>query len=270
MADQDPPVGPLHRLDPSEPDEILDLGRLEQLDPEAVSADPPAVGPSAPRPRDGLALAIALAVLLSLSSIAAIGGLVAISVRTLDPAPDQVVTLPIESAAPGPTIRVIEAAGAADPREGSASREKEEAAPAEQPSEEAVAPPPAPAAPPPAPSGGGEAADERDGRGDKGGSRRGPWGIGGAWCDATPGGTCDVAIGGSVVQPTDGGKHHKGRGSGFDVSGFLPTDAEDGSVEDLDDDPKGKHWRHGTHGKHGMNAKHVLAGVLPVEALGLD
>jgi hypothetical protein len=202
LADQDPPGGPLHRLDPSEPDEILDLGRLEQLHPEAAPREQPAIAAPAPRPGDGLALAVALAVLLSLSSIAAIGGLVAISARTLDPAADQVVTSPIETAAPGPTIRVVEAASGPSSGEGSAS--EEEAAPEEEPPQEAVAPPPAPAPAPPAPSGGSEAAHERaGGHGGKRGSPRSPVRIGGAWCDAAVGGTCDVVVGGPVAQPTD-------------------------------------------------------------------
>jgi hypothetical protein len=187
---------------------------------------------------------VALAVLLSLSSIAAIGGLVAISVGRLDPAPDGVVTTPIETAAAAPPIRVV--APGPDSREDSAPRE-EAASADEPPPPEPVAPPPAPAAPPTAPSGGEEAADERNGGGGgKGGGRR-PWGLGGAWCDAEAGGSCDVAVGGSVLQPTGGEGGKRGRGSAFDSSAFLRVDGEDldGSEEDSDDDhPKGKHGKH--------------------------
>lgn len=197
MADQDPPVGPLHRLDPTEPDEAQDLGQLEPLDPGAVEAPratPPAA-PPAPRARDGLGLAVALALLLSLSSIAAIGGLVAISVRSLAPAPQSAIISPIDSAIGGPTIRVIESASGPDearqdPRE---SRRGGGA-----PLQGVAAPAPAPAvAPPPAPGGGGNPTDDEPTAG-KGGGRR-SFGIGGAWCDAAPGTACDVVVGGPIV-----------------------------------------------------------------------
>ncbi|MGH2691473.1 MAG: hypothetical protein ACRDHM_03120 [Actinomycetota bacterium] len=237
MADQDPPVGPLHRLDPSEPDEAQELGRLEPLDPEMVETTAEAPGHArlagSPRPRDGLALAVALAVLLSLSSIAAIGGLVAISVRSLEPAPEAAITAPIESAASGRTIRVIESAAGPESSRGAGSQRDTRPA-GEQSTEEAVAPPPAPAvAPPPAPSGGGKSDEEPEGG--RGGGRR--WGVGGAWCDAAPGAACDVIVGGPLAQPVDGDADQASRESDVEGSGFLPTEEEGDFLDD------GKHGK---------------------------
>ena len=239
MADQDPPVGPLRRLDPSEPDETQDLGRLEPLDPQAdeLGAEPTeAVAPVAPvtteaapqgpRLRDGLAPAIALAILLSLSSMAAIGGLVAISVSGLDQSSEVPVTAPIESAAPGPTIRVVQPADEETPRGREAPRRSvgESASPADQPSS-----PPAPA-PAPAPAPGGS---QDDGKGDKAGDKDGDAGRIRApkrlpgWCDASPGTSCDIAP----------------RTGSVDLTGFVRTEDDVVVGEELDDEADGSPGR---------------------------
>lgn len=259
MADQDPPVGPLRRLDPAQPDEILDLGRLERLEPEAEEAAPataPAQQSTGPergtRPRNGLALAIAIAVLLSLSSIAAIGGLVAISVQGLDPAPAPVISAPIDAAASGPTIRVIDsAAGPESPEGSSPAGSADEEAP-----EEAVAPPaPAPAsAPLPPPS---TEREKKDGKADGKKARRPYRGSDGAWCDASAGTTCDVVVGGPAPRSSTDGSDGQAT---VDGTGFLRTD-EEGEVldDDLDDDmDDGSHGSssHGSSSHPGKSWKH--------------
>ena len=238
MADQDPPLEPLRRIDPAEPDEIVELGRLEPLDPEAEeqpSAEKPTRSPGSQRPRDGVAVAVALALLLSLSSIAAIGGLVAISVGGMDEAPAVNVAVPIDSEVAGPPITVIEEAqgpteGAGSGTSDGRSRPGSDAAPAPAaPPQPVVAPPPTA---PPAPEGEGEGgADERaDLDKDKGtGKIRGPSRIPG-WCDAAPGTYCDITPRSSA-----------------ELVGFLPD--EELSLEDADSDEDdsdsrgGRHWR---------------------------
>jgi len=108
VADQDPPGGLLRRLDPSEPDETQELGRLEPLDPEAARAPGDERGAPGVAPRSGrdLAPAVALAVLLALSSIAAIGGLVAVSVHTLPEGSTEPPAAPMETSSSGAVVRV--------------------------------------------------------------------------------------------------------------------------------------------------------------------
>ena len=221
MTDQDPPIERLHRLDPAEPDE-QDLGRLKRIDPEAddapvgtASADAPSRAPSRTgrRVREGVTTAIALAALLSLSSIAAIGGLVAVSMRTIVPAGPRAVAA-IEAGVPVTTIRVGETAEG--PQKEERERPERQAEPQAPSDDFVVAPAPAPA---PAPSQGG---GDGGGKTDNDGQLAGPTGVGGAWCDAREGGSCDAVVGGGVLQPATEGEGYVG--------------SEDDDVEEDDDE----------------------------------
>ena len=224
MADQDPPIGPLQRLDPSEPDQAQEMGRLEPVDPEAEEgaaseAEAPAPTGTSSRAGDSLGLAIALAVLLSLSSIAAIGGLVAISSQTVASSPDSAITEPIATAAAGPTIRVV-------PPPEEEPEQTDPVAAGESAAAAAAAPPPPPpvVAPPPSPSEeSGSAGGDGNGKGGGRGGIRRP-GIEGAWCDATAGTACDVVKGGPKPAKSS---------AQVDATGYIHDD-EDG-LDDLDD-----------------------------------
>ena len=223
MTDQDPPIEPLKRLDPTEPDE-QGLGRLERLDPEAEEAGEVASASGAiegapkngSRLRNGLTAAVTLATLLSLSSIAAIGGLVAISMRSVDPDGIGAVA-PVEAGAPLATIRVGESAqGAAEP-------ERDPSPPPGDADDSVVEF--TPVDPPPAVGDGtlgGNGGDEGQG-GQGSGSGGGSKGAGGAWCDARAGSACDATAGGSVLVPGT----PEGEGYVGDEDDELPEEDED-------------------------------------------
>lgn len=240
-----PDFEPLRRVDPSEPDEPEEIGRLEPLDPDADEAPAgsaaalalPETSAATTRPRDGLALAVGLAVLLSLSSIAGIAGLVAISSRSLEPALGLAVP-PIEAGVPGPTIRVTEAAQGPEAPGETAS---EAAGPLGASSGQAVAP----ATVPSQSGGGGAGAGDGDGQGGggqggggQGGGQGGGGGsvvgtgAGGGSCDAGSGGACDATGGGGVALPTP--EDTGGGDSGFDDGAFVRD--EDDCWDDLDGD----------------------------------
>ena len=202
MTDQDPPIEPLRRLDPAEPDE-QGLGRLERLDPEAedgpkaaaataTGAVPPKAGS---RLRDGLTAAVTLAALLSLSSIAAIGGLVAVSMRSA-PRGEIGAVAPMEAGVPLPTIRVGESAQGAPEK---SDRDRPDPVPQDDDSAEEFTP----VAPSPVDEGGDSGGGNGGGGGDQegAGSGGGEQGAGGAWCDARAGGACDATTPGSVLGP---------------------------------------------------------------------
>lgn len=227
MADQDPPIEPLRRLDPAEPDE-QGLGRLERLDPEEEETAKSSVVTAAPPPttgsriRDGLSAAITLAVLMSLSSIAAIGGLVAISMQSAAPAGPGALGS-VETGMPVTTIRVGESAQGLEeePADDRGNRRPGSNGEAVVP---APAPAPVPAPAPPAP-GNGEGKTDGGGKGKGGGSK----GDGAAWCDARVGSACDAVAGGSVLQPSEP-----------EGEGFVPSDDDeyvgDDDADDDDDD----------------------------------
>ena len=201
MTDQDPPIEPLRRMDPTEPDE-QGLGHLERLDPEAedsVRAGPAGAAPGAPpkasRLRDGVTAAVTLAALLSLSSIAAIGGLVAVSMRSVAPAGIESVA-PVDAGAPLTTIRVGESAQGA-PEEPDRDR------PNVRPQDDDSVVEFTPVLPPPDNEGGGTGGGNGGGDGNEGGagSAGGDKGSGGAWCDARVGAACDAGTGGAVLGP---------------------------------------------------------------------
>ena len=232
MSDHDPPFERLRPLDPMAPDPKEDIGRLERIDPDngdSVEVPPAGEASNSPRgPRDGLSVVIALAVLLSLSSIVAIGGLVAISMQTVAPA-ESTARAPVESSAPGPTIRVGEVAQGPDERK-SDGREKQSPASGE--------PDPSPGIPTPVPDEGGTGTGGKGGNGDGkgGGGKGGGRGPGGAWCDARQGGSCD-AVPGGVLQPVD--PIVDASGADYEGDGYKPTDEDGDDVdeEDWDDDP---------------------------------
>lgn len=225
MTDQDPQFGPLRRLDPAESEE-QDVGRLEPMDPEADEASEPeatavpVAAPPAPpgRLRDGLAVAVALAVLLSLSSIAAIGGLVAISMSPSVAPAGPASIAPVESASAPVVIRVGENA------QGREEPEPKES-PAEEPGQVAI---PQPVAPQPvAPDNAGGGGDgQGGGTGGNGGGKSTD--VEGAWCDARPGSACDATVGGGVLAP----------GADYEGDGYIGSDEPlpDDDGADWDDD----------------------------------
>ncbi len=229
MPDQDPPIEPLRRMDPAEPDE-QGLGRLERLDPDAdespaarSAAGPPAKPSS--RLRDGLSAAITLAVLLSLSSIAAIGGLVAISMGTAVPAGPGAVGS-VETGVPITTIRVGESAQGLEEEQ---EPDRADADP-QAPADDVVVPAPPPAPQPPVSEAGGEGAGGGgNDKGNGGGGHGGKKGYGGGWCDARAGGACDAVAGGSVLQPA----------TEPEGDGFVPSDDDEPEDDDHDDDDGG-------------------------------
>lgn len=245
MSDHDPPFEPLRPLDPMAPDPQEDVGRLEPIDPEAddaasvpapSAATPAAPVGAAPSPGhgNGLAVAVALAVLLSLSSIAAIGGLVAISMQTVAPAVGSTAVAPVESGGPVATIHVGEAAQG--PRE---SRDEGDRSAPSADSPEAPTASPVPASGSPGSGIGGGTDGIGKGDGHRGGGK-GARGAEGAWCDARQGSSCDAVVGG-MLQP--------------EGDGYVPTDEELGDTDadaDWDDDAPGHSGfdpSHG-HGKH--------------------
>jgi hypothetical protein len=207
VTDQDPPIEPLRRLDPAEPDEH-GVGRLERLDPEAegsasaaAAAAPEATAPKArSRLRDGLTAAITLATLLSLSSIAAIGGLVAVSMRSAPPGGIETVA-PMDAEPPLTTIRVGESAQGAPEEPGEPDPARPSAPPQEDDSVVEFTPvaPPSPVNEGGGTGGGGNGGGNGDGKG--AGSAGGGKGAGGAWCDARVGDACDATAPGSVLGP---------------------------------------------------------------------
>jgi hypothetical protein len=219
------------------PEPQEEIGRLERIDPEngdSVGAPPASGVANGPRgPRDGLTVAIALAVLLSLTSIVAIGGLVAISMQTVTPG-ESTTLAPVDSSAPGPTIRVGEVAQGADERK-SGERKGDG-----RPTSAVEEPPSASGVPSPASDGGGTGTGGgKGGNGDStgGGGKGGATGPGGAWCDARQGGSCD-AVPGGVLQPVDD-PIVDATGAGYEGDGYKPTDEDwdDESEEDVDEDP---------------------------------
>ena len=174
MSDHEPQVRPLTPVDLDEHTVSQGESAAPTADPssassEAVPAEAPNGGlslgpapagpPPAPRRTERVGLAAALAVFLSASSNAAIGGLVMVSVDTLAPAPPPVTirsSAEVESAAP-----IVVPEGKADRRAGRKDRPAEQAA-------EAVA------EPGPGQGGGGEDDDgaprNDDDENDKGGT----------------------------------------------------------------------------------------------------
>jgi hypothetical protein len=197
---------------------------------------------------------VALAVLLSLSSIAAIGGLVAISMQTVAPATGSTAVAPVESNGPIATIHVGEAAqGPEEPR---AKR-------AEPAASETTASTPSPVGASGGDSGGsgniGAGTGANGGKGGKeggnghGGGRSGTYG---AWCDARQGSSCD-AVAGGVLQPSEASDVELG-GIAYEGDGYMATDddlddhGDDADHADWDDDASdhsGSGESHG-HGKH--------------------
>ena len=197
MPEHDPPIEPLHRLDPTEPEEEA-LGALQRIDPDPEDASEASTQPetsptprAARRPGDGVAAAIGLATLLSLSSIGAIGGLVAVSSGTLAPDASGAPVTQLETTAPLPIIRLEET----DPVERKDRRE-----PVEPAVEEPIATVAAVAEVPSDPGGN----KERDEPGPAGRRSRRP--AIGAWCDATPGTSCDATPTGTpgTIVETEG------------------------------------------------------------------
>ncbi|MGH2712024.1 MAG: hypothetical protein ACRDH9_12585 [Actinomycetota bacterium] len=199
--------------------------------PVATPVPAPAGTPS--RSGDGLALTVALAVLLSLSSIAAIGGLVAISAQTIAPPSGTAITEPIESAASGTTIQVVPAVE--EPRETNAASGGDSAG---APAPVSTTPQPA-VAPPPAPSGADEGKGE-EGNGGGGGGPRHSWTVEGAWCDAAIGSACDVAVGGHQPKADSGS-------TSVDATGFIPDDGDDLDEEGEDPYQPPGHSKHSKH-----------------------
>lgn len=241
MTDQDPPIEPLRRLDPAEPDEG-DLGRLERLDPEAEDngSEGPSGGSAPPPPkagsrvRDGLTAAVTLAALLSLSSIAAIGGLVAVSMRSVAPGGIERVA-PVDAGAPLTTIRIGESAqGASEEPE----RDRPETPDRTDDSVVEFTPVVAPPAPDGA-AGGGNGGGNSGGDGTEGkGTGGGPKGVGGAWCDTREGSACDATTGGTVLGPTTA------------VEGEGYVGGEDDAYDDDDDDDGDDSSGGSSHGSH--------------------
>jgi len=241
VTDQDPPIERLRRLDPTEPDE-RGLGRLERVDPEAEdSASPtaaasPGAAPTKARSRlrDGLTTAVTLATLLSLSSIAAIGGLVAVSMRSAPPGGIETVA-PMDAEAPLTTIRVGESAQGApeEPEEPEGDR------PAPPPQEDDFVVEFTPVAPPsPVNDGGGTGGGKGggDGNGEGAGSAGGGKGAGGAWCDAREGDTCDATAPGSVLGPA--------------TEGYVGEEEDEVEDDDPEDDVQG-----GSSGSSGSSSR---------------
>ena len=202
MPDQDRPIEPLHRLDPSEPDD-QEVGRLERLDPDADEAAGTGPAGTMKRPpsrsasgvRGGVSAAVTLAVLLSISSIAAIGGLVAVSMRTVAP-PGGPAVAPVDAEIPVATIRVGESAQGPEKQDEKRPQTQSEG----EPDVALVAPAPAPAPPTPPDDDEGRAKTDTEER------PSGPKSVGGAWCDAPQGGSCDAVAGGTVLQPVSQGQ----------------------------------------------------------------
>ena len=240
MSDQDPQFGPLRRLDPAESDE-QDVGRLEPIDPdaeetsEAAAAATPVsraeASPPTRRLRDGLAVAVALAVLLSLSSIAAIGGLVAISMSPSEAPVGPTSIAPVESASAPVVIHVGEnAQGPETP----APRER----PSPEPAPAPVAVAPQPTAPPDlGDAGGGDHGGKGGGNGGHGGGKTSS--VQGAWCDTRQGSACDATVGGGtgLLEPvvSDQG------------NGYIPSEEP---VPDDPDDDDDSHSPSKGHSKH--------------------